>query len=214
MRRIALVALILSAAPALVRAGTMPVEIVRFVGTPADSADRAVFEQAFEAAFRADSIACERRSDGTWSLGAPKGNPFVRVDAAGSEVVWQLDLSVRFPQEVRVPVPRKRRQDPPQRARRSTLRTSRGFVFAVSATSPTDTRRAVAPEAVRYEVYFADLRTVVVPSSRLPSGAYEFPYDDAARVVARAAIEIMLRKSEQLAKDERVSLAPATRITP
>ena len=37
---------------------------------------------------------------------------------------------------------------------------------------------------------------------------------DAARVVARAAIEVMLRANEQLAKDERAALNPATRIQP
>jgi hypothetical protein len=213
MRLRSLLTLLLLFAPCAARAETVPVQIVRFVGTPADSSDRAEFNAAFEAAFAEASIPCERRESGTWVLGSPKSHPFVRVDAAGSELTWTLDLSVRFPPEVRVPVPRRHRRDP-QRHRQSTMRTSRGFVFAVTATSPKDVRQAVAPEGQRFEVYFADLRTRVVPSTRLPSGAYDFPYDEAARVLARAAIEVMLRKSELLTKDERAQLAPATRIEP
>lgn len=199
--------------PLVAHAGTVPVQIVRFVGTPADSSDRVAFMQAFEAAFAEAQISCERMENGAWAKAEPKPNPFVRVDAAGSELTWKLDLSLRFPPEVRVPVPRRNRRDP-VRTRQSTLRTSRGFVFAVTATSPKDAGHGVSPEGQRFEVYFADLKTLVVPSTRLPSGAYDFPYDDAARVVARAAVEVMLRASEQMAKDERAALAPATRIQP
>ncbi|MCE9627929.1 MAG: hypothetical protein K8R56_08435 [Candidatus Eisenbacteria bacterium] len=211
MRHRWLIAALLVCLPLAAHAGSVPVQIVRFVGTPADSSDRVT--QAFEAAFSEAQIPCERLENGAWVKAEPKANPFVRVDAAGSELTWQLDLSLRFPPEVRVPVPRRHRRDP-VRSRQSTLRTSRGFVFAVTAVSPTNIRRDVTPEGQRFEVYFADLKTQVVPSTRLPSGAYDFPYDDAARVVARAAIEVMLRANEQLAKDERAALNPATRIQP
>lgn len=213
MRHRWLIAALLVCLPLTAHAGSVPVQIVRFVGTPADSSDRAAFTQAFEAAFAEAQIPCEKLESGAWVKTDPKPNPFVRVDAAGSELTWQLDLSLRFPPEVRVPVPRRHRRDP-VRTRQSTLRTSRGFVFAVTATSPKDTGHGVTPEGHRFEVYFADLKTLVVPSTRLPSGAYDFPYDDAARVVARAAIEVMLRASEQMAKDERATLTPATRIQP
>lgn len=200
-------------APAVASAQTTPVQIVRFVGTPADSADRAVFMQAFEKAFAADTLSTEQKVDGVWSPGLPVTNPFVRVDASAGELTWSLDLSLRFPPEVRVPMPRRRRQDP-IRFRHSTLRTSRGLVFAVTGLSPTDVRRSVTPAAVRYEVYFADTKRVVVPSSRLPGGAYDFPYEDAGRSIARAALEVMLRTTGVLATDERVALGPATRVQP
>ncbi len=213
MRHRWLIMSLLVCLPFAARAGTVPVQIVRFVGTPADSSDRDAFNQAFEAAFSEASIPTEHLENGAWVPMAPKPNPFARVDAAGSEVTWQLDLSVRFPPEVRVPVPRRHRRDP-QRTRQSTMRTSRGFVFAITATSPADIQHGVIPEGHRFEVYFADLKTLVVPSTRLPSGAYDFPYEDAARIVARGAIEVMLRANEQLAKDERAALTPATRIEP
>ena len=200
-------------APALASAQSTPVQIVRFVGTPADSADRAAFTQAFETAFAADTLATEQMVDGVWSPGLSVTNPFVRVDVSASELTWNLDLSVRLPPEIRVPIPRHRRQDP-LRFRRSTLRASRGLVFAVAGLSPTDVRRSVTPAAVRYEVYFADTKRVVVPSSRLPGGAYDFPYEDAGRIVARAALEVMLRATGMLAADERVALEPATRVQP
>lgn len=210
MRLIVLLMLSVLAGAGPARAAVEPVQVASFTGLPADSADRAVFVQAFQTACDADTLPCERQSAGTWKADGSRPNPFRRVDVTSGEG-WQLALSVRFPPEVRVPVPRRRGSDAVPRARRSTLRTSRGFVVAVTAMRAEDASRGIVREPARFELYFPDMRRVVVPSARLPGGAYDFDYEDAGRVTARLALEVLLRATERLAADERAALAPAAR---
>jgi len=51
----------------------------------------------------------------------------------------------------------------------------------------------------------------VVPSRKLPGGAYAYPWVDAGRIVARAALEVLHRANGTLAADERADLSPAAR---
>jgi hypothetical protein len=50
-----------------------------------------------------------------------------------------------------------------------------------------------------------------VPTAKLPGGGYNYPWEDAGRVVARAALESLLRARGDLNSNERADLAPATR---
>jgi hypothetical protein len=66
-------------------------------------------------------------------------------------------------------------------------------------------------EPVKFAVYFPDAKRVVVPSHKLPGGAYAYPWEEAGRCVARAALEVLHRANDAVAGDERADLAPAVR---
>lgn len=217
MRRIlSLLALaLLSVAPAHAAGGSVrSVLLTRFVGVPADSSARQVFMDAFRAELDAEVWACEKRAGDAWVAAESRTNFFRLVDAAPADQAWSLELSIRLPPEVRV-----RRKAPPgsklppPRARVSQVRSSRGLIIAATAVEPRiESGGKVAAEPVLFAVYFADARRVVVPSPRLPAGGYAYPWADAGRVVARAALEALHRANGGLARDERAALAPATRV--
>ncbi len=217
MRRIlSLLALaLLSVAPAHAASESVrSVLLTRFVGAPADSSARGVLMQAFRAEMDAETWAYEKLAGETWGGADDRTNFFRLVDAAPADQAWSLELSIRVPPEVRVQ--RKAPADPklpPPRARVSQVRSSRGLTIAVTAVAPkVESGGDVAAEPVLFSVYFADARRVVVPSPRLPAGGYAYPWADAGRVVARAALEALHRASGGLARDERAALAPATRV--
>jgi hypothetical protein len=193
-------------------AETLPVTIPSFMGTPADSAARKAFMTAFEEAFAAGRLPCEHRDGDTWGPADERTSPFVRVDAADPAEAWQLTISIGVPREVRVDRPKAHDDDklpPPPRI--SDMRTSRGLTVVVSARSPRDVTSDVAVEPQRFALYFAGARRVVVPTAKLPSGGYAYPWADAGRVVARAALEALLRAHGDLGDGDRADLAPATR---
>lgn len=206
--------LVLVAAPCT-GASTLPVTIQGFFGTPADSASRNVFNAGFQSEFAAGQLRCEHRTGDAWSAADAKPNPFVRVDAANPEDAWVLDITIGVPPEVRVTRPRKHKDDKQApRARISDLRASRGLTIVIAASSPQAAASGERPVPLRFAVYFGDARRVVVPSARLPGGGYAYPWEDAGRVVARAALEALLRAHGDLGDDERADLAPATRTEP
>jgi hypothetical protein len=61
-------------------------------------------------------------------------------------------------------------------------------------------------------LYFADARRIVVPSPNLPGGGYAYPWAEAGRVIARTALEALMRTSGSLDAAHRADLAPATRV--
>ena len=189
--------------------------LTRFVGLPADSASRGVFMAAFRAEMGTESWPCEVGGGDTWAAPKKRTNFFRLVDAAQADEAWVLDLSVRVPPQVRVarrPSPEPKL--PPARARVSHVRSSRGLTIAATVTAPRTSTGAVTSEPAVYSVYFADARRVVVPSPKLPGGGYLYPWADAGRTVARAALETLHRASGGLQANERAALAPATRVEP
>lgn len=206
---VALVAGLLVSSPGF--AAKHPVTVIAFNGQPADSTDRRAMMQAFEAAFDADSLALETRARGEWRTAGAVANPFLRVDVAAPEAVWTLDLSVRFPPEARLPKPRPRAGAPAPGARRTSYQASRGLVLVVAVMPPLDGRETVRPLPQRFEVYFPNARAVAAPSAKLPGGAYDFPYADAGRVIAAAALETLLQAKGELNADQRAALSPAVR---
>ena len=200
---------LIGAAP--VRAARTPVQVIAFAGQPSDSTDRQTMLQAFQTAMDADSLAIEARVGDDWRAAGAIANPFMRVDMAAPEASWTLDLSVRFPPEARLPKPRPRSGAPAPTSRRTSYQASRGLVVVVSAMPPLEARDTVRPLPRRFEVYFPNARTVAVPSAKLPGGAYDFPYDDAGRVIARALLETLLEARGDLNADQRAALLPAVR---
>ncbi|MFM7231918.1 MAG: hypothetical protein ACKO3S_08030 [bacterium] len=201
-------ALLLGSAPA--RAADEPVRIASFAGTPSDSSERRVFMQAFHAAFDRATLDCEFRDADAWSGGVRREHPFARVDVNPGPGAWTLELSVRFPPEVRIPAPR----GSEARARRTTFRAARGFVVVATVTPPATSTSGQPFGPERTDLVFPDARRVVVPSERLPGGAYDFPFADAGRAAARLALEALLRARGDLSDQERVALAPAARAEP
>jgi hypothetical protein len=193
-------------------AARVPVLVIAFNGQPADSTDRQAVLQAFEAALDADSLALEGRDAQGWHAARAVANPFRRVDVAAPEAAWTLDLSVRFPPEARLPKPRPRSGAPAPATRRTTFQASRGLVVVAAVMPPLDGRETVRPLPQRFEMYFPTARTVAVPSAKLPGGAYDFPYADAGRVIAAAALETLLAAKGDLNADQRAALAPAVRM--
>lgn len=211
-RHVASLALVLGlvlTAPA--QAGRVPVLVIAFNGQPADSTDRQAVMQAFETALDADSLAIEARGSQDWRAAGAVANPFRRVDVAAPESAWTLDLSVRFPPEARLPKPRPRSGAPAPAGRRTTFQASRGLIVVAAVMPPLDGRETVRPLPQRFEVYFPNARAVAAPSARLPGGAYDFPYADAGRVIAAAALETLLAAKGELNADQRAALGPAVR---
>jgi hypothetical protein len=183
---------------------------------PADSASRGLFLEAFHAEIDAETWSCEKRTNNDeWKTDTKRTNHFRLVDAAAPDESWTLDLSIRVPPAVRVqPRATPGSSLPPPRARVSHVRSSRGLTIAATVTSPRTSVGSTTAEPVVFSVYFADARRIVVPSPNLPGGGYAYPWADAGRVVARAALEALHRASGGLTSDERASLAPATRMDP
>jgi hypothetical protein len=204
----------MGAAPALcAEAGVLPVTITGFAGIPADSASSRQFMAAFRAALDEPEFACEQRTGDVWQSAAAQRNRFRLVDMAGPDEAWTLEVNLGAPSEIKVP--RRRRPDPrtpEQRSRVSTLRTSRGLTIVLAALSPHAAASGARPIPTRFAVYFGAARRVVVPSVRLPSGGYDYPWADAGRVVAHAALEVLHRTLAQLNDGQRADLAPATRV--
>lgn len=196
-----------------VRAETLPVTIQGFVGTPADSSSRREFMTGFKDEFAAGELRCESSTGDAWGPTDARRSPFVLVDAAGSDHAWALDITIGVPPEVRITRPKLHEDDKEApRARRSDLRTSRGLTIVTTAIPPAVGGAGPTPEPVRLAVYFAGARRVVVPTAKLPGGGYSYPWEDAGRVVARAALESLLRAHGDLSASERADLAPATRV--
>jgi len=190
----------------------VPVVLAGFVGMPADSASRRDFLAAFQDEFDANELKCERRVGEQWSATGERRNLFRLVDVAAPEDAWALELSIGVPPVVRVTPPKQRASDPTPRARMSDLRVSRGLTIVVAAHPPVqEGDRGEPPPPLKVAVYFPDARRVVVPSPKLPGGAYAYPWADAGRVVARAALEALHRADDSLADDERADLSPAVR---
>lgn len=198
------------ASPALAASGTLVVTLNGFVGLPADSSARGEFMEAFHAAMDAD-LPCEKRQGDTWTTSGPRRNEFRLVDVAPPDAAWTLMLNIGVPPAVRVARARPKHSKITPRPRVSEVRTSRGLTIVAATLSPRDASNGSQPVSVRFAVYFADARRVVVPTAKLPGGGYEYPWADAGTVVARAALEALHRANGALADDERADLGPATR---
>jgi hypothetical protein len=193
------------------KASALPVTIGAFTGMPADSAIRREFLDGFQAAFDAGELPTEKLAGGQWTSAGERQSVFRLVDAAAPDETWSLALSIGVPPTVRVPQRRRKASEPQRRPRVSEVRTSRGLTIAVAALSPAAAWAGEPVTPTRFAVYFPDARRIVVPSYRLPSGGYDYPWADAGRVVARAALEALHRANDMLAADERADLAPAQR---
>jgi|SRR5262245_44067134 len=189
------------------------VKLLQFAGLPADSAVRRTLLDAFHAEMDLGSVPYQKREGTEWAPADTHASVFRLVDAAPVDETWTLDLTIRVPPEVRVEPRRSPNpDDPPGRARVSQVRASRGLIVAATAQAPARGGRPIPTEPIVFSVYFADARRVVVPSRRLPGGGYAYPWTDAGRVVARAALEALHRASGQMNTDQRADLTPATRV--
>jgi len=190
---------------------TVPVTLDSFIGMPNDSTSRREFFDAFQAAFDAGELPQQKREGDRWASSGEQRSRFRLVDAAPSDAAWKLSLSIGLPARVLVAQRKRKESDPPPRSRMSEVRTSRGLTIAVTATSPDATGSDEPPAPIKFAVFFPDARRVVVPTAKLPSGGYAFPWADAGSVVARAALEALHRANHWIAVDERADLAPAQR---
>jgi hypothetical protein len=199
------------ASPGAAAQSTLPVTITRFVGLPADSADRILFMQSFRDAMDSD-LPCEQRKGDAWSSSGPRRNAFRLVDAAAPDEAWTLELSLGIPPPVRVvrAAPKGSKDTP--RARFSDIRASRGLILVASAMSPSAQSNGAEPTPLRFTLYFADARRILVPSFQVPSGGYQYSWTDAGSVVAHAALEALYRARGEMGEDERADLVPATRM--
>jgi hypothetical protein len=185
-----------------------------FTGTPSDSATRTVFMNAFQQEFDAGEMRWQKRQGETWADSGERRNRFRLVDLAAPEAAWGLELTIGLPPPVLVAQakPKSSAATPPPRA--TDYRASRGLTIVVTTVAPLASSAAGRGEPVKFAVYFPDAKRVVVPTRNLPGGAYAYPWADAGRVIARAALEVLHRANESLAEDERADLAPAVRTEP
>ena len=189
------------------------VKLLQFAGLPADSAVRRTLLAAFHAEMDRGSIPYQKREGAEWAPADTHASVFRLVDAAPVDETWTLDLSIRVPPEVRAVKRTSGPNDPPLFTTRvSPARAARGLIVAATAQAPARGGRPVPAEPIVFSLVFADARRVVVPSRNLPGGGYAYPWTDAGRVVARAALEALHRASGQMKVDQRADLTPATRV--
>jgi hypothetical protein len=197
--------------PAAVAQSTLPVIVTRFVGLPADSAERKVFMQSFRDAMDAD-LPCELRKGDTWSASGPRRNAFRVVDMAAPDEAWTLELSLGLPPTVKVARAAPKGSQTAPRPRSSDVRASRGLIVVASALSPSAASNGAVPTPLRFTLYFADARRILVATTQVPSGGYQYSWADAGSVVARAALEALYRAKGEMGEAERADLDPATRM--
>ena len=190
---------------------TIVVTIQSFTGAPADSASRLVFMGAFEQAFDAEEMSWQKRTAESWDSSGERRNRYRLFDAAAPEVAWTLELTIGLPPPVVVTQAKLKSSDPTPRPRATDYRASRGLTIVAAATAPAGGSAREPGEPLKFSVYFPDARRVVVPSRKLPGGAYAYPWEEAGRVVALAALEVLHRANDTLSDDERADLAPAVR---
>ena len=196
-------------------APTVVVTLQSFTGAPADSASRDVFMDAFEQEFDAAELSWERRDGETWKQSGERRNRFHLVDVADPDAVWGIDITIGLPPPVVIAQNKQKSSDPTPKPRATDYRASRGLTIVASATAPGDGSGERQPgEPIKFAVYFPDARRVVVPSHKLPGGAYAYPWEEAGRCVARAALEVLHRAYGSVEDDERADLAPAVRAEP
>jgi hypothetical protein len=203
---------VLAAIATSARAGE-PARIVMlsaFNGLPPDSASRGAFLDAFQAEFDADQLPLQKRSGEHWDASGERVNRFRLVDLAAPGDAWSLDVTIGLPPPVVLATPKKKESDPTPRPRYTDYRAARGLTMVATAIRPAGSTPDT-PEPLKLAVYFPDARRVVVPSPKLPGGAYAYPWAEAGRVVARFALEVLHRADDVLADDERADLAPAVR---
>ena len=194
-------------------AGKPPIVVTlsEIVGLPPDLLSRREFLDAFHAEFDSGELRCERHEAERWSASGERRSRFQLVDMAAPGEAWTLSLSIGAPPDVRVLLKRRKPSAPAGHAGTTNVRASRGLNVLVSTLSPDAAGRGTEPTAVKFAVYFPDARRVLVPSNRLPGGGYAYPWADAGRVAARAALEALYRANDDMADDERADLAPAVR---
>ncbi|HXS83013.1 MAG TPA: hypothetical protein VN896_09860 [Methylomirabilota bacterium] len=190
---------------------TIIVTIQSFTGAPPDSASRKVFMNAFEQAFDADEQSWEKRTGESWGSSGERRNRFRLVDVAAPEDAWTLDVTIGLPPPVVITQAKLKSSDPTPKPRATDYRASRGLTIVAAATAPVGASAREAGEPLKFSVYFPDAKRVVVPSYKLPGGAYAYPWEEAGRVVALAALEVLHRANDTLSDDERADLAPAVR---
>jgi hypothetical protein len=182
-----------------------------FTGAPPDSATRNVFMDAFQNEFDAEELRWQKRSGETWAGSGERRNRFRLVDLAAPELAWGLNLTIGLPPPVLVAQPKTKSSGPAPPPRATDYRASRGLTIVAAATAPLVGSAGGPIEPLKFSVYFPDAKRVVVPTRNLPGGAYAYPWADAGRVVARAALEMLHRATGTSAADERADLAPAVR---
>jgi len=191
---------------------TIVVTLQAINGSPADSASRLVFMNAFEETFDAIELPWEMRNGESWKSAGQRPNPFRLVDLAAPEDAWALEVTLGLPPSVVIAHTKQKASDPTPRPRASDFRASRGLTIVAAVTPPLTSAGPEPGEPVKFAVYFPDARRVVVPSYKLPGGAYAYPWEEAGRCAARAALEVLHRASASLDDDERANLAPAVRM--
>jgi len=190
---------------------TLVVTLHSFTGAPADSASRDVFMNAFEQEFDADQLSWQLHTGDIWKHLEERRNPFRLVDLASPDNAWTLDITIGLPPSVVIAQNKQKSSDPAPRPRATDFRASRGLTIVAAATAPSRGDDATPGEPVRFAVFFPDAKRVVVPSYKLPGGAYAYPWDEAGRCVARAALEVLHRAKDSVDPDERADLSPAVR---
>lgn len=193
---------------------TVVVTLQSFTGAPADSASRDVFMDAFEQEFDAAELSWERRDGETWKPSGERRNAFHLVDLADPEASWGLDITIGLPPPVMITPHKQKSSAPTPQPRATDYRASRGLTIVAAATAPGTGEERRPGEPIKFAVYFPDAKRVVVPSYKLPGGAYAYPWKDAGRCVARAALEVLHRAYGKVEDDERAALAPAVRTEP
>jgi hypothetical protein len=210
MALLALAPLPAAAAPVAPSAPASPdfVQLVSIQGLPGDSLVRERFMAGFRGQFAEDELPAERRSgDGPWAPASAVTNRFRWLEGDADETAWQLQVVIGAPQAVVLP------QRSAEHGHRSleSHRRSRGMIAAFTVQAPDPGSGLPPPVRERFAFSFpaaaADSGAVLA----MPGVGYLFPWNDAGRIVARLALDVLHRQRGGLDDDERLAVAPAMR---
>lgn len=178
-------------------------------GLPGEAAARTAFTAGFDSVLAESTFAVERRDGaGGWRPAGTLRNAFRVTADPRADRVWTLQVVVGAP-----PPFAARRTNPstrkPERFTDTSRRASRGMTLAVLALSPDAIAAGVRAMPDRYA--FAFPPEAAPPAGDAGSAGYLFPWCDAGAAAATLAIELLHRRSGDLAEGGRLAIAPAQR---
>jgi hypothetical protein len=184
------------------------VQLGSIQGLPSDSLVRGSFMAGFRGQFADELVPGERQSGaGEWERSAPVSNRFKWLEGDPASNSWRLDVVIGSPPAV---VLKSRGTDPGRRAL-ETRRRSRGMIAALTVQAPETGGNRPPPVQQRFAFAFPAGAADSSGAMSVPGIGYVFPWNEAGRVVAKLALDMLHHQRGDMDPGERLVIAPALR---